>query len=88
MGKYACVASFPTWRAYLEWLRQRVLGRTGRPLADGGTGRCRHPPRRCAAIEGGEQRFWALVTVLARLSEVNFVAFDLQLSKNLNWRSH
>jgi hypothetical protein len=82
IGDYACLASFPTRRAYLEWLRQRVLGRTGRPLAEGETGLRRHP-KAVRRVEGGDPRFWTLVTVPARPSEANFVASDLRLSKNL-----
>lgn len=44
-------------------------------------------PRVVRRIEGGDPRSWALVTVPARPSEVTFVASDLRLSKNLNWRS-
>ena len=63
-----------------------MLGWTGRPLAEGRTTTA-HVPRVVRRIEGGDPRFWALVTVLVRPSEVNFVASDLPLSKYLNWRS-
>ena len=49
---------------HLEWLRQRALGRTGRPLAEGETG-LRRNPKAVRRVEDGDPRFWALVTVLA-----------------------
>ena len=39
-------------------------------------------PRVVRRIEGGDPRPWALVTVLGRPFEVNFIALDLRLSTN------
>ena len=35
LGDYTCEGSLPELEVYLEWLRQRALGWTGRPLAEG-----------------------------------------------------
>ena len=67
-------------------MRQRVLCRTGRPLAEGRTTTA-HVPRVVRRIEGGDPRFWVLVAMHTPPPRLTFVASDLRLSKNLNWRS-
>ena len=54
----------PRAGGYLEWLRQRVLGWTGRPFRRG-EARHRQYPWAARRIKGGDPRFWALVTALA-----------------------
>ena len=87
---YVCVGSLPkleaapSWRL-LEWLRQRVLGWTGKSLA--GEAATAHVPRVVSRADGGDPRFWALVAMHTPPPRLNFVASDLRLSKNLNWRS-
>ena len=75
MGDYACGAASPSRRAYLEWLRQRVLGWTGRSFAEGEAGHRRHPEvvRR---LEGGDPLL--LVTALAAPCDplVSFTPLD------------
>jgi len=50
------------------------------PLAEARTDT--HVPRVVRRIEGGDPRPWALVTVLGRPFEVNFIALDLRASRN------
>lgn len=62
LAGYVSDGSVPELEAYLEWLRQRVLGWTGRPLAEGENDR--HPGV-VSRITDGNPRFWPLVTALA-----------------------
>jgi len=99
LGDIACTASITGLREqHLAWCRCRHgvagcsaeraprSGRTGTRLAAGMTDGL-GGQRASTASRTGDPRFWALVMMLARPSKVNFMASDLRLSKNLNWRS-
>jgi hypothetical protein len=68
----------PELEAYLEWLRQRVLGYTGRG-ASHDPGKYMQPvfPANARRIQFGDERFWALVTALADA---------VQAAGTLKWR--
>ncbi len=65
LAGYAC-GSVPELEAYVEWLRQGVLGHTGRG-ADHDPSEYMQPvdPVIARRIRFGDERFWVLVTALA-----------------------
>lgn len=79
LGGYMTDGSVPELEAYLEWLRQRVLGWTGRQLSEGetGEGASGDHPAAVRRIVDGDPQFWALVGTLADA---------VQDAGTLNWR--
>lgn len=77
MADYVC-GGVPELEAYIEWLRQRVLGFTGRGAGfDAGAFHKDPGPFVVASYRSGNQRFWALVTALADA---------VQAAQTLPWR--
>ena len=66
LADYVCGGSAPELEAYIEWLRQRVLGFTGRGPDFDVTAFCPDPlPFQVEHYRQGDERFWAMVTALA-----------------------
>lgn len=59
----------------------------GRPLAEGEARHRQYPEAVCRRIEGEDPRFWVLVAMHTPPPRLTFVASDLRISKNLNWRT-
>jgi hypothetical protein len=78
LADYVCGGSVPELEAYVEWLRQRVLGFTGRGPDFDVTVFYPDPPAFLVKhYQEGDERFWAMVTALATA---------VQSAGSLSWR--
>lgn len=77
LAAYVCGGSGPELEAYVEWLRQRVLGFTGHGPDFDVTAFV--PDRRPLVkhYQDGDERFWAMLTALAAA---------VQSAGTLSWR--